>query len=553
MMSAILGVHDGHDAGAALITEDRIHAINEERLTRKKYCRGFPERSINKTLEISNIDLEEIEKVAVAGIYRRRKRLLQLKNGIEKVFSRKTPEIVTVPHHLAHASGAYFTSGWDGSIVLTIDAAGDGLSSGVYLGFEDRLTKIAESSYLDSAGDFYASITEMLGFLSMRHEGKIMALSAYHEGSELIDFSDCIEINGLSFKNYLEKTGSESMKMLSKKVDLSLNKKDEYKEVLRKKKKDHEFWQRAVKIAASAQKHLENMIDELCTNIKKEKSIPDSFKDKICFSGGVAQNVKVNKIIKENFEDVYVFPHMGDGGLALGAATHLNSGVKWDKNGKNRYKWDWKKDLKNVYLGPKYELEKVKGKIEKRDDLGLEFLKRSIRYDKISTLLKEENIIGIFQDEMEYGPRALGNRSIIADPSKKMVKERLNKKLGREPFQPFSPTILNEYNDTYLRNSYLNRFMTMSFDVTEKGKEDLYSAIHVDGTCRPQIIGKNDNERYHKMIKNFEQKTGIGGVLNTSFNLHGDPIVCNPIEALDSFEKIGLDALAIGKYLIVRK
>ncbi len=542
-MMNVLGVHDGHDAGAALIHGEYIHAVNEERLSEEKYHRGFPERSVREVRRLSGLDAEEIDIAAVSGIYRKKKRLLTLKKNLEELLG--DIEIVTVHHHKAHAAGAYFTSGWDRSLVLTIDAAGDGLSSGVYLGDDGELKKIAESSYLDSLGDFYASITEMLGFIPMRHEGKVMALGAYYEGKDYHDFSNCIQVDGLGFDNLLEVTGSESVKELSEKVDFPLNRKEECSNVLKAGKRDHELWGKAVKIAASAQKHLEDLLEQLCENLKEDERIGEEFKQNICFSGGVAQNVKANKIVRENFQNTYIFPHMGDGGLALGAALDVNQ-----RSNDGDDFWDWKTSSDSVYLGPKFDQNRIKSLL---DDDGLEWKTIEGKADTASSLLSEGKIVGIFQGKMEYGPRALGNRSILADPSKREIKEKLNQMLGRESFQPFSPTILKGYEDEYLKSPDSNKFMTMSFDITEKAKKDLEAAVHLDNTCRPQILERKDNPVFYDLIKAFEEKTGTGAVLNTSFNLHGEPIVCTPEEALDSFKEIGLDALICENYLIKKK
>ncbi|MEF8832552.1 MAG: carbamoyltransferase C-terminal domain-containing protein, partial [Candidatus Thermoplasmatota archaeon] len=212
---------------------------------------------------------------------------------------------------------------------------------------------------------------------------------------------------------------------------------------------------------------------------------------------------------------------------------------------------DWKENLKNVLLGPDFNSEKIEDVISKKDDLKWE--KIEDKPDRISNMIEEGKLIGIFQGRMEYGPRALGNRSIIADPSKPNLKKELNQKLGREPFQPFSPTILEEYKDEYLEVLDSNKFMTMSFDTTEKAAEDLAAAVHIDGTCRPQILEPEDKRTLYEIIKRFEEKTGIGAVLNTSFNLHGDPIVCTPKEAIDSMKKIGLDALLCEDYMARKK
>jgi len=540
-MKTILGVYDGHDAGAALIHGDKIHAVNEERLSRKKYHRGFPKRSIREVIRLSGLESKDIDKVAVAGIYRKKKRLLKFKNGLKEIVG--DVEIITVNHHKAHAAGAYFTSGWKKSVVLTIDAAGDGLSLAVYLGENGGLKKIAESSYLDSLGDFYASITELLGFVPMKHEGKVMALRAYYNGKDYHDFSDCIGVGGLGFENHLEVTGSESVKRLSEKTNFPLTRKEECSNVLRNGEKDHELWKKATRISASAQKHLEDMLYQLCDNIKEDDEIKEDFKENICYSGGVAQNVKGNKIVRDNFQNYHIFPHTGDGGLALGAALYVNS-----KLNEKKIHWNWKENLRNVLLGPKFKSNQVEEFLSAKESLRWEKVEE--KSNRISNMLIDGKLVGIFQGKMEYGPRALGNRSIIADPSKPELKKGLNQKLGREPFQPFSPTILEEYKYEYLKNPSSNKFMTMSFDITEKAEKDLSAAVHVDGTCRPQILEKEDNENFYTIIKRFEEKTGIGAVLNTSFNLHGDPIVCNFEEAIESMKKIGLDALLCSDYII---
>jgi len=542
MMVTILGIHDGHDAGAALIKDDEIHAVNEERLSREKYHRGFPKRSIKEVLELSSTDPADIDLVAAAGIYRKKKRLLQLKKCIKEIIGEPETELLTVHHHLAHSAGAYFTSGWKKCLVLTIDAAGDGVSSAVFIGDDGELKKIAESSYLDSVGDFYASITEMLGFVPMRHEGKIMALSGYHQGEDDFGFEDCIEVSGLGFKNHLEVTGSGSVKKLSEKTGFPLKRKKECSNVLRSGKKDHELWDTAVKIAGSAQHHLENMLEEWCENIKKSEMIQDEFKKRVCFVGGVAQNVKANKVIKKEFPEYWIFPHMGDGGLALGAALQVKARLD-----KRKIRWDWKSDLNSVLSGPKFLSKDIESILKEE---GFVYEKLKDEPEKVAELLEGGKFIGLFQGRMEYGPRALGNRSIVMDPSSEELRDELNERLGREPFQPFSPTILRSFMHTYLQEPDPNKFMTMSYHLTERGENDLKGAAHVDGTCRPQIIEREDNEPYYDIIDSFKERTQIGAVLNTSFNLHGEPIVCRPGEALRSFNKIGLDSLLIEDFLI---
>ncbi|WP_457753052.1 carbamoyltransferase N-terminal domain-containing protein, partial [Thermococcus sp.] len=180
----ILGIHDGHDAGAVLIKDKEIYAVNEERLNRIKHYRGFPELSITKVLEMGDVNPEDVKIIAVAGIFRKRSRLLELEKNLAKIFEKDFKrKVLYVEHHLAHAASAYLTSGWREALALSIDAAGDGLSSSIYICRDGEMIRITQSTYLDSLGDFYASVTELLGFKPMRHEGKVMSLAAYGKPS----------------------------------------------------------------------------------------------------------------------------------------------------------------------------------------------------------------------------------------------------------------------------------------------------------------------------------------------------------------------------------
>lgn len=536
----ILGIHDGHDAGAALIDVNKIIAVNEERLSREKYHRGFPELSVKKVLEISDKSRDEIEKIAVAGIYRKKKRLQTLEDRLEEILGPIQDKIITVEHHLAHATSAYFTCGREKSIVLTIDAAGDGLSSGVYLGDQGDLKKIAESSYLDSLGDFYASITEMLGYRPMRDEGKVMSLSGYGDENNS-DLSDCISVHGLSFKNHLEMTGQRANKKISERIDFPYDERNRIKGLLEDGNLKHDLSKQAIKTASSAQNHVEKLLNELSKNIIDREDIDEEYKKNIAYSGGVAQNVKGNVVIRENFPRCWVFPHMGDGGLALGAALYVNSQLN------EKYMWDMSESVENVYLGPEYKKEEIEAYLKNEN---IDYEKVDDRAERISALLLDGKIVSLFQGKMEYGPRALGNRSIIADPSSFEIKERLNNALGREPFQPFAPTILDEYKEIYLKEPTVNKFMTTSFEVTQRAKEEIPAVIHVDGTTRPQILKEVENEQFYNIVKKFEQMSGIGSVLNTSFNMHGEPIVCSPEDAVNSFRKSQLDYLFLDDLMI---
>ena len=531
----ILGIHDGHDAGAVLIDGERIFAVNEERLNRVKKFRGFPRLSIKAVLEMANAEPEEVEIIAVAGIFRRQKRLLELEENLRAIFGPDfKKKILLVEHHLAHSAGAYYTSGWRNALAVSIDAAGDGLSSSVYVARDGEMIRIAQSTYIDSLGDFYASVTELLGFKPMRHEGKVMSLAAY--GRPTYDLSSIIELNGLSFDNHLKVIGVEATRKLAEFFGYPFSKAKEIANQMKRGNLEGKLQRKAIEIAASAQKHLEKLIGELGLRLKG-KELP------LAYAGGVAQNVKANAVLRKIFGDdnIWIFPAMDDGGLAFGAAVFVKAQLE-------RLDGKWKPfKLEHVYLGPFYGKEKVE-----------EFLrKENLEFDEVDTgfvadALAEGKLVGFFQGGMEFGPRALGNRSILADPREESVKERLNVALKRDVFQPFAPSLLWERASDYLEdlNGRPNEFMTMSYLASEEFRREAPAVVHVDGTTRPQVVRRGINPSYYEVIKSFERGTGLGAILNTSFNMHGEPIVCSPEDALRTFKRAGLDVLVIEGFAI---
>ncbi|ALM74810.1 carbamoyltransferase family protein [Thermococcus barophilus] len=529
----ILGIHDGHDAGAVLIKDGEIYAVNEERLNRIKHYRGFPKLSVLKVLEMGNVPPDEVELIAIAGIFRKRSRLLELEKNLAKIFGRNFKrKVLYVEHHLAHAASAYLTSGWREALALSIDAAGDGLSSSIYICRDGEMIRIAQSTYLDSLGDFYASVTELLGFKPMRHEGKVMSLAAY--GKPSYDLSAIIELNGLTFENHLKVVGIEATKKLAEFFGFPFEKAKKVSANLKKGQLSGKLEQKAIEIAASAQKHLEKIVDELGLKLTKH-GVP------LAYAGGVAQNVKANMVLRRHFPDLWVFPAMHDGGLAFGAAVYVKSQLE-------RLDGRWKPfKLEHVYLGPSYPEDEIE-----------EFLREEgVKYEEIRAVsgfvadsLIDGKIVAFFQGKMEFGPRALGNRSILADPRDESIKEKLNLALRRDVFQPFAPTILEERIGDYLVDPYPNKFMTMSYYATEEFIKTAPAVVHVDGTTRPQTLEEEDNHTYYNIIKHFEKQSGVGAVLNTSFNMHGEPIVCSPEDALRTFRNAKLDVLVLEKFAV---
>ena len=534
----ILGIHDGHDAGAVLIDGEKIFAVNEERLNRVKKYRGFPKLSVKKVLKMANASPEDVEIIAVAGIFRKLSRLRELEANLKGLFGPDFKgKVLFVEHHLSHSASAYYTSGWRDALAVSIDAAGDGLSSSVYVARDGEMIRIAQSTYVDSLGDFYASVTELLGFRPMRHEGKVMSLAAY--GKPTYDLSAIIELNGLGFDNHLGFVGVEATRKLAEFFGYPLSRAKEIANQMKRGKLDGELQKKAIEIAASAQKHLEKLVEELGLELKGH-SLP------VAYAGGVAQNVKANAVLRGVLgdENLWVFPAMDDGGLAFGAAVFVKAQME-------RLDGKWRPfKLEHVYLGPAYREEGVE-----------EFLRsEGVEYEEVDVpsfvadALEEGKPVGFFQGAMEFGPRALGNRSILADPRDDGVKERLNITLKRDVFQPFAPSMLWERAKKYLEDldGRPNEFMTMSYTASESFRGEAPAVVHVDGTTRPQAVRWEVNPTYYEIIKAFERKSGLGAVLNTSFNMHGEPIVCSPADALRTFKKAGLDVLVVDGFAVTR-
>lgn len=524
----ILGIHDGHNSSASLITDNIIkYSLSEERFTRKKNQRSFPNNSIEYILnELNNNDKKEKENIniiAVGGLFRRGKRLKYLKTFQKKM----NIPMLYFNHHLCHAS-LYNLSDFKECLVITMDGGGDGLSSTVSIGNKKGLEIIAQSDTLDSLGDFYASITEVLGFKPMEDEGKVMSLSSYECGGEVdidikvIDYDSNIK----SFKNYLGVIGHESTKALRNifhLCNINLNSMDFRTKVL---------------ISKYAQKTLENTVLKMIEDFSNETGI-----DKIVFSGGVAQNVLLNKKIGENY-DLYVPPFMGDEGLSVGSALLIR-----ERSNKNKIK-NKKINLKNTYLGYEILNKNVETLIENNllKNYKVNFIEDKDIPEVIGNYLINNGIVCLCRGKMEFGPRALGNRSIIALPNKEN-KERINKYLKRDSFMPFAPTILYEYMEDYLISPKYNPFMTTLFDVNKNNIEIIRGVVHVDNTTRAQILKREFNNLYYDIINYLYDSIDLPVVLNTSFNIHGEPIVCNELDGIKSFKFVG-DVLLLGNWLI---
>lgn len=564
----ILGLSTGHDAGAAIVSDGKlVAAINEERLNRKKMYWGFPDLAVPACLHEAGIKPEQIDAVAIAGTSSTRAKPLEfgyesvgffrtffaeLSNtpltgilmGTEigtkatrKVFEssifRGTSEIETklkecnisaplhfVDHHLSHATGAYFTSGWDDCLTLTLDASGDGWCSRVYDCKGGKMKLINSIPAYHSPGFYYCYVTHILGFIALRHEGKVTGLAAFGnpEATKEI-FAKRISYDSKKF-SFVNKGGwlQAEIRILEKLLK-PFSKED---------------------IAAGIQRHFEEMVSQYAVDACKKTGAK-----RIALSGGVFANVKLNQDVwkRTNAEEIYIFPNMGDGGLAAGAAFEIHA--KNDGSFKP-YR------LKDVYLGTDYTDAEIEKALKKS---GFAYTRPDNVEAAVAKLLADKKIVARFNGKMEYGPRALGNRSILYHCQDRTVNAWLNEQLNRTEFMPFAPVVLKEDAHEYLVNydrshDYAAEFMTVTYDVTPKCSETAPAITHVDKTARPQIVTESINRSYYHILKEYKKLTGHSILVNTSFNMHEEPIVRTPEEAITAFEQSRIHALAIGNFIV---
>jgi len=561
LMEPILGIWDGHDSGAGLVGNGKIlFAVNEERFTRRKLEMQFPEKSIRMILQFREMSPADIREVAVPTydfaktlariwpytkeeyyLIRRRKkypaRLYHLKkrlkykltefgpNSLFRVVSRhlltrhlkrmgfENFRVHLVNHHLAHAASAAFCSGFDSCIVLTLDGIGDALSGTVSVLKDGKLETLSYISGKDSFGIFFEHVTNCMNMREGEDEGKVMALANYaypikDEENPMLSF---FKVEGLKVK-----CRYETMRMYN-----------ELQKIL--------WHYPSEQFAYMAQRTLEVKILELVKNAVKETGLR-----KIAIAGGVASNVKVNMLIRNlpGVDDCFIFPHMGDGGIALGAAMLVN----YNLNGVTRY------EMEDVFLGPDYTDSEIEKTLK---ESGLRYRKSDDIVGETAGIIAKGGIVLWFQGSMELGPRALGNRSILARSDSQAIKDRLNLQLKKRVwYQPFCPTMLEEDARVLLEeyNEKPDRFMTMGFMVKPELREGIQGVLNIDGSCRPQII-PSDDSRYSKLLQKIKELTGKGVLLDTSFNVHGDPMVCSPADAVETLGKTGSDYLIMGDYL----
>ncbi len=583
----ILGIHPYHDASVTFIDEENIlFAIAEERLSRIKHHYGFPILGIREGMKRLSISYRDIAAIAIStkksilphpeqyrvsisgeveslGLREKKFNKFWLKEKPVPLGKVKIPRdwvgefedrhwsyhyeslldlglmspripVYNVEHHKAHSSAAYRSREWDSNVcIVTYDGKGDNLSHSTLLGnATGEVLPIRTSSSKNSLGAFYQAITESLGFIPVDGEYKTMGLAALGEPQERNPFADVLKVeDGRLQSKYEWAYRSFNKTNPAKKVNnplSSVSETDIFKEILEHTKPED--------FAFAAQSKFEDVSLELI-----DQSLKLTGSRNLAISGGCALNVKANNKIAKNFdlENFYVFPDSGDSGNSTGAALEVLYSLMKKKYVK----------LGNMYLGTEYDDSQIKVYLRSREIPYID-MKDHANFIITSKLI-EGQVVGIFWGAMEIGPRALGNRSVLADPRNPIIKDRINEILkGREWFVPFAPVVIKEDRNSYYDSKFDLEHMTVAVDAKDFARKNAPNVVHFDGSMRPQEVTFQSNPRLYSLLEEFKKQTGVPILMNTSFNRHGLPIVESPADALEHLDNGWVDVLVLGNLLI---
>jgi len=605
----VIGINAGHDATVTIIDPQGriVAAIGEERLSRVKFHVGFPYGAIDECLRVAGVEKKDVGIVALAtrrlifpgtpeynalfferdlakirardhfnqprlkpkgklffdlfmGNLTSSRRRLPPREFVREA-ERMTLErqrqslaevglghahVVSYEHHLCHAASAAYLSGKGDGLVVTLDGAGDGLCATANLFESGHLRRLSGASDLISPGRFYSEITGFLGYKRLRHEGKITGLAAlgdparYHaELRRFLSFDPRTEqfVYDRKKVSTLRSKFRTARRLLKDRATAVPHVADFYEFL----ESNFDRTKDAKDLAAAAQRLLEEVAVEYVGHFLKKHP-----RRNVLMAGGVFANVRVNQMIAEmpGVDFVYVHQNMGDGGIGTGAALHHfhgNQGHPYDGY-----------QPRDVYFGPEYTDAQIERELKSR---GIDFQHVPNLERRVAELVHEGKVVGRFAGRMEYGPRALGNRTILAHTRDRSINDWLNQRLNRTEFMPFAPSVLGpragELLEGYARGvaAYADNFMTITYHVRPEWRDRLQAATHVDGTARPQVVWPDANPSYYRILDEYCSLSGIPALINTSFNMHEEPIVATPGDAIRSFQQGCLDYLAIGSFL----
>ncbi len=565
----ILGVSGEHDSGAALIVDGRIvSAANEERFNRKKLTTTFPRESIEAALAVSGIRADEIDRVALSSYIhipesvwdwdqhpgvqtmilsflhaaRLERLVFGIDAGIRLVLAAHValflaPRMIqtrrllaslgvrapmrVIDHHLSHLASAWYTSGWDRGVALTVDASGDGLCSRAAMCEGVRMRPVNRIPFYHSPGLYYSYINKILGFKPGR-EGKVTGLAARGDAQKTIDFfRSQIQYRPDLFRFH------NSGRYRKPQIDFlaghlkGLSRED---------------------VSAGVQKILEETV---CGYVRDTFAKLQLGKEKICLAGGVFANVRLNQEIAKlpEVSEVYIHPHMGDGGLAAGSALYLHAKLDPARSRPQR--------LDHVFFGPGMTESSILDSLRRHN---LTYRKVDQPEMEAARQLAAGKCVAWCRGSMEYGPRALCHRTILYQATDPTVNDWLNRRLNRSEFMPFAPIVreerLKDYFIDYEESLYALEFMTITLYANDRCRREAPAIVHVDHTARPQLIREKTLPDVHRLLIEYERLTGLNILINTSYNMHEEPIVCTAEDSIDAFLQSRLDVIFLENYVV---
>jgi carbamoyltransferase len=572
-VTAILGLNAYHgDAAAALVVDgELVAAAEEERFNRVKHCAGFPTLAAAWCLADAGLRPEDLDHVAVSRDPRAnlgRKLLRTIRHGASARYLKARLQnaaeirdvgsalsealgvdtvgarVHNVEHHQAHVASAFFVSPFDDAAILSLDGFGDFASTMLAQGHGNTFDVLERVIYPHSLGIFYTTVTQWLGFPHYGDEGKVMGLAPYGEARYLAKMRELVRLDGPLFELGLDyfthdKEGVD-MNWDSGSPTIGRIYSDKLVELLGPARDpDEEIADLHQDVAASLQKMLEEAYLHLLNTLWERTRMPN-----LCLAGGIALNAVANgRILRETpFEELYIQPAAGDSGTAVGAAYYV-----WNQELRQPRGFV----MEHAFTGPEFSEGEIEAALGAAG-LSAERLDDEQLFAAVADRIAAGDVVGWFQGRMEFGPRALGHRSIVTDPRRDDMKDILNARIKhREPFRPFAPSILAERTGDWFEQDYPSPFMVLVYKTAADKRERIPAVNHVDDTGRVQSVDAGVQPRYHRLISEFEKRSGVPILLNTSFN-ENEPIVMTPADALDTFAKTRMDLLVLGNHVVRR-
>lgn len=541
----ILGIHaafsaTSHDPSACLIIDGKVvAAIEEERINRIKVSSGFfPAKAVYECLKLAELRIEDVDIVASDGISSPTIKD-KIRRSLVDLFG-FSPEVELVDHPYSHCAGAFMSSGLDEALVVSVDGSGDKTSTLVCLaqrvGTSIKFKELYREGMSVSLGAYYTAFTNYLGFRTVEGEYKVMGMAAY--GQDKFDLSEMIDFDRISETIASRSKGAVfEQKNYSSLIEPSYNEEYIYRltKVRRPVFSDGEFTQEHFDLAASVQAQFTRAYIGLIRHwLAKTKQ------RKLCLAGGCVLNCLANKeILGDGLDDIYVMPAASDRGLSMGSAMYAAN-----INGENVL------SVNNMYLGKSFDASQIKKTLQ---ICGVAHKELSDPTADCANSIADGLVVGWFQGRSEFGPRALGHRSILASPRVANMKDILNAKIKfRESYRPFAPAILKADLERYYSSKIQFPYMTFTVDIPSKLAAKMPEAVHFDGTARVQSVSEKDSDSFYGLLNEVRKISGIGAVINTSFNLSGEPIVDSPYDAIRTFYSSGIDALYLGNFKLTK-